>query len=175
MLHLITTAPECAPRWSAADRSLLVESIARPQWRDSRLVLDTIPVAPYTKHYEDDEEDTPPAAESHVAHVDGQTAGELRCSPHWNGYLYVHDVVVRAEFRRQGVGRALVQRAILRSQELQLGGVMLETQNTNLPACRLYASCGLELGGFDGLLYRALTPPTTEIALFWYWLPSGSR
>lgn len=28
-------------------------------------------------------------------------------------------------------------------------GVMLETQNVNVPACQLYARCGFVLGGFD--------------------------
>ena len=44
----------------------------------------------------------------------------------------------------------------------------LETQNINVAACRLYASCGFVLAGFDGCLYRGVMPGTRENALFWY-------
>lgn len=50
---------------------------------------------------------------------------------------------------------------------------MLETQNTNLPACHLYERCGFVLGGFDRLLYRALEPASVEVAVFWYWTPAS--
>ena len=50
----------------------------------------------------------------------------------------------------------------------QLAGVMLETQNNNVAACRLYESGGFQLVGFDRCLYRGLHPGTDEIALYWY-------
>lgn len=53
------------------------------------------------------------------------------------------------------------------------GSVMLETQNINVVACRLYESCGFVLGGFDACLYRGVMPGTREIALFWYLLFQG--
>ena len=49
-----------------------------------------------------------------------------------------------------------------------LPGIMLETQNNNVAACRFYESCGFHLGGFDRELYRGITPDTDETALFWY-------
>jgi streptothricin acetyltransferase len=45
---------------------------------------------------------------------------------------------------------------------------MLETQNNNVGACKLYEACGFTLGGFDRYLYRGEMPDTREIALFWY-------
>jgi ribosomal protein S18 acetylase RimI-like enzyme len=47
-------------------------------------------------------------------------------------------------------------------------GMMLETQNNNVAACRFYESCGFELGGFDAYLYKGLNRTTDEIALYWY-------
>jgi hypothetical protein len=47
---------------------------------------------------------------------------------------------------------------------------MLETQNINVAACRLYERCSFVLGGFDACLYRGVMPGTREIALFWYLL-----
>lgn len=122
-------------------------------------------VTPYVKTYVPD---APEDAECHVAFVGDEAAGELRCARHWNGYLCVHDLVVGAAFRRQGVGAALVQHAKKRARELHLAGVTLETQNTNWPACQLYERCGFELGGFDRFVYKALDEGSSEIALFWY-------
>jgi streptothricin acetyltransferase len=45
---------------------------------------------------------------------------------------------------------------------------MLETQNNNVAACRLYESGGFQLAGFDRCLYKGLHPDTDEIALYWY-------
>jgi RimJ/RimL family protein N-acetyltransferase len=45
---------------------------------------------------------------------------------------------------------------------------MLETQDNNVPACRLYARCGFQLRGFDTHLYKGDDPSTDEIALYWY-------
>ena len=68
------------------------------------------------------------------------------------------------------MGRALLQHAVAWARERQLAGVMLETQNNNVAACRLYESCGFQLGGFDRYLYKGLHPDTDEIALYWYLL-----
>jgi hypothetical protein len=46
--------------------------------------------------------------------------------------------------------------------------MMLETQDNNVLGCRLYASCGFELRGFDTHLYKGLDPSSDEIALYWY-------
>ena len=69
-----------------------------------------------------------------------------------------------------GVGRALMDRAIAWAVERGLPGVRAETQSNNVPACKLYESCGFRLGGFDRDLYRGLDEGTTEVALFWYLL-----
>ncbi|MET4577673.1 GNAT family N-acetyltransferase [Ottowia thiooxydans] len=169
MLEIALVNLELAPSWSAADRSFLVEYSANPRLERGHLLLDPIPVDPYVKTYSVDAHQE---AECHVALVDGKVAGELRCGPYWNGYLYVHDLVVGVGYRRQGVGEALVRHSIRRANTMALQGVMLETQNTNWPACCLYERCGFQLGGFDKLLYKALEPSSTELALFWYWTPN---
>lgn len=171
MLNISPVAAHEAPRWTAQDRSLLVDSVATPESLRERLVLHWASVRPYVKTYV---VDAPEDAECHVAFVGDEAVGELRCARHWNGYLCVHDLVVGAAFRRQGVGLALVQHAKARARALRLAGVTLETQNTNLPACQLYERCGFELGGFDRLVYMALEEGSSEIALFWYWVVSDA-
>lgn len=103
-----------------------------------------------------------------IAYLDGQPAGQVRLGRWWNRFAYVEDIQVRPGCRRQGVGRLLIGQAISWARGGGFPGLMLETQDINLAACRLYASCGLVLGGFDAYLYKGLDPTTDEIALYWY-------
>jgi len=59
-------------------------------------------------------------------------------------------------------------RAVAWAETKQLPGIMLETQNNNVAACRFYERCGFKLGGFDRYLYKGITQSTEEIALYWY-------
>lgn len=102
------------------------------------------------------------------AYVDGELAGQIVLFKNWNGYAYIDDIAVDASFRRQGVGRALIQQAITWAKETRLPSLMLETQNINVAACRFYQRCGFTLGGYDRYLYQGLHPGTEEIALYWY-------
>jgi ribosomal protein S18 acetylase RimI-like enzyme len=130
-------------------------------------------VPPYTKQYPRNEIDL----ESYLAQLDkgiffayagGQLAGQIILFKNWNGYAYIDDIAVDARFRRQGIGRALIQQAIAWAKARRLPGIMLETQNINVPACLFYQRCGFVLGGFDRYLYRGLDPDTEEIAMYWY-------
>lgn len=104
------------------------------------------------------------------AYVDDELAGQIRLWKHWNAYAYIDDIAIETKYRGQGVGRALIERAIEWAKSKSLPGIMLETQNNNVAACRLYERCGFELGGFDAYLYKGLDPTTDEIALYWYLL-----
>ena len=103
-----------------------------------------------------------------LAYVDNKIAGEVRMSTSWNKFALLDDFVVDPNYRRRGVGRSLIRRCVEWAKAKDFHGVHLETQDINVPACQLYASCGFELHGFDTHLYKALAPSTDEIALFWY-------
>jgi streptothricin acetyltransferase len=149
---------------------------------DSKLVLHAengiigysiVKVQPYQKRYPIEEVDyasyaSDPDKTIFFADVDGQLAGLVRLLKHWNAYAYIDDLVVDARFRKLGLGRALVERVVDWAKGRGFPGVMLETQNNNVAACRLYESCGFELGGFDRCLYKGLNRMTDEIALYWY-------
>ncbi len=151
---------------------------------DSRLVVfaendiiryTIVNVPPYQKRYPPEELDYPtylhhPDKAIFCAYADGQLAGQVIVRKYWNRFAHIDDIVVDVSFRRQGVGRALLQHAVAWARDRQLAGVMLETQNNNVVACRLYESCGFQLGGFDRCLYQGLQPGTDEIALYWYLL-----
>ncbi len=149
---------------------------------DSHLVLTVengnisyriFPVEPYEKQYPVDATDyskyvCDPDKTVFFAEVDGELAGQIRLITWWNEYAYIDDIVVEPRFRGQGVGRALIQRAIEWANNGNFPGLMLETQNNNVRACQLYESCGFTLGGFDKYLYKGINPATDEIALYWY-------
>ena len=57
-------------------------------------------------------------------------------------YLYIHDIIVREEFRGKGIGRQLIQRCINLAIERKYCKVTLEVRNDNVIAKRLYESFG---------------------------------
>jgi ribosomal protein S18 acetylase RimI-like enzyme len=104
----------------------------------------------------------------YLAYVDENLAGQIILWENWNGYGYINDIAVDARYRRLGIGRQLIARAVEWARARGLPGLMLETQDINVAACRFYASCGFRLGGFDQYLYRGLHPEMDEVALYWY-------
>ena len=70
--------------------------------------------------------------------------------------------------RRTGIGKALIQSTINWAKNKKCLGIMLETQNINVPAVQFYLRCGFEVAGFDKYLYKGLDPDSNEIALFLY-------
>jgi ribosomal protein S18 acetylase RimI-like enzyme len=132
-----------------------------------------VDVPPYTKQYGAEEVDPGAYIDNpdrivFFAYLDNEVAGQIRVMKYWNGYAYIDAIAVESRFRRQGVGRALIGRATEWAKAKGFPGLMLETQNNNVAACKLYASCGFELRGFDTHLYKGLNPNTDEIALYWY-------
>jgi streptothricin acetyltransferase len=67
--------------------------------------------------------------------------------------LRVWEFHVHPDFRRMGIGRALMERVIAKAREERLPALMLETQNTNVPAIRFYRRMGFRLESID------LSPP----------------
>ena len=75
------------------------------------------------------------------------------------------DIRVDHAYRRQGVGRALIEAAVAWSRARGLVRMKIETQNTNVAACRFYHAMGARLGGVERLAY---TNAPDEVELDWY-------
>ena len=155
------------------DGSFTVDARLVLSARDGEISYTIEPVQPYRKRYPAEQFDwntfiSNPDKAIYLAYVDGQLAGQIILWKNWNGFGYIEDIAVDVHFRRQGIGRRLIEQAITWAKERGLPGLMLETQNINVAGCSLYDACGFHLGGFDQDLYRAIDPDTTEIALFWY-------
>ncbi len=163
----------CIQDVAKVDASFLVDSRLRLHAEDGQVGFSVIGVAPFRKRYPQDSIDyaaylNSPGRVIYLAYADGQVAGLIRLRTNWNRYAYVEDIAVDVRFRRRGIGRMLLSRAIEWARGRGLPGVMLETQDNNVAACKLYQSVGFQLGGFDRLLYRGLQADTQEVALYWY-------
>jgi ribosomal protein S18 acetylase RimI-like enzyme len=73
------------------------------------------------------------------------------------GLLYLDELHVLAEYRRRGVGRALLAAAVDLADELGLAGIRLLTRPDNRPARALYDSFGFR--GSETLLYQIRVEP----------------
>ena len=59
-------------------------------------------------------------------------------------------------YKRQGIGSALINISIEWAKHKNSHGLMLETQDNNLIACKFYHNCGFKIGSVDTcLLYTS--------------------
>ncbi|CAF1519544.1 unnamed protein product [Rotaria magnacalcarata] len=79
------------------------------------------------------------------------------------------DLRVLPTYRHLGVGRALFKHAIEWCKQQRITTCMsIETQNTNVSACRFYAAMGARLGDIDRKAYEHNEQVKDEIRLNWY-------
>ncbi|KQL18380.1 GNAT family N-acetyltransferase [Cytobacillus solani] len=127
---------------------------------------------PYFKKYEDEEMDDSYIEEEgkvvYFFYAENTCIGQIRIRSSWNGYAFIEDIAVAEEYRKKGVGTALLNKAIEWAKENNLCGLMLETQDINVSACHFYAKNNFVIGAIDTMLYSNL-PTAKEIAIFWYY------
>lgn len=140
---------------------------------DNQITYSIIPVPPYEKILAVEPEEYAsfihdPQKVIFFADVDGKPVGQIKLLPWWNKFAYIEELVVNTPFRGKGVGGALMKRGIEWARAQNFPGIMLETQNNNVPACKLYERCGFTLGGFDLHAYKNFPESKNEIAVYWY-------
>jgi len=74
---------------------------------------------------------------------------------------WVEDLVVERDYRRQGIGTALILAAKEWCQQKRISRLTLEMQPKNYPAIQLARKLGFEYSGFNDQYY-----PKQEIAIF---------
>jgi ribosomal protein S18 acetylase RimI-like enzyme len=95
--------------------------------------------------------------------------GQIILKRWWNMFAWVDDIRVSSEYRRSGVGKALMDAAVGWARINGYPGIKLETSDINVPACSFYSKYGFIFSGMDTLLYHAGENPH-ETAMFWYFL-----
>ena len=163
--------PQESPQTHSFSRKFLVTSRLVLAIENERLVYTVIPVEPYERDIPAEDvdygfDDAGPTI--FFAEAGGKPVGRIKMMRWWNRFAYVEDLVVNPEYRGEKLGRTLLARGIEWARENKFPGVMLETQDDNVPACTLYQSCGFVLSGFDRNVYKAFNPDTRETALYWY-------
>ena len=87
----------------------------------------------------------------------------------WNNYAFIEDIKVDSNFRRLGIGKALLETAKAWTLEKDLLGIMIETKNDNVAACRFYEDNGFSIKGFDFNLYKGMETAYNAFAIYWYY------
>jgi ribosomal-protein-alanine N-acetyltransferase len=81
-----------------------------------------------------------------LAEIDGRVAGYILF---WllPGTIDIHNVAVRSDFRRRGLGRRLLEQVVLEARGRASSRITLEVRKSNLSAQKLYESMGFTVTG----------------------------
>ncbi|WP_155589955.1 GNAT family N-acetyltransferase [Lysinibacillus cavernae] len=127
---------------------------------------------PYFKKYDDDEIDLSYIEEDEKAvffyYVENNCVGHIKMCTNWNGYALIENIAVAKDYRKNGVGTALLNKAMEWARERDCCGLMLETQDINVSACYFYAKNHFVIGAVDTMLYSNFQT-ANEKAIFWYY------
>ena len=85
-----------------------------------------------------------------------------------SGALQIVDFRVDFDFRRQGLGSALLYAAINEARARELRAVAVETTTDNYPAASLLGRCGFEIAGLDERRASNHDLVKEAVTLFWY-------
>ncbi|ULO08545.1 GNAT family N-acetyltransferase [Paenibacillus sp. 19GGS1-52] len=103
----------------------------------------------------------------YLYYFDNNCIGQIKLRAHWNGYAFIEDISVAKKMRGKSIGTALLNKAAEWAKQNKLMGLVLETQDVNLLACRFYAKNNFIIGAVDTMMYSNF-PTANEIAIYWY-------
>lgn len=69
-------------------------------------------------------------------------------------YMYLYDLKVNKEYRRQHIGRLLIQKSKETAKQKGYSGLYTQGQDDNPGACLFYLKSGFYIGGLDTNIYR---------------------
>jgi ribosomal protein S18 acetylase RimI-like enzyme len=138
-------------------------------WNFSEELLDI----PYEYKYSDDNEDysefiNNPNKTIYFYYSENICIGQIIIRKYWNKFTFIQDISVLKNHKHKGIGHLLMDKALDWTKESNLNGMMLETQDVNVAACRFYKKYGFILGGVDTMLYSNFENADQK-ALFWYY------
>jgi GNAT superfamily N-acetyltransferase len=83
----------------------------------------------------------------------------------WHERLVLWFLYIAPEWRRRGIGRALIERVEDHGRQVGATHVWLETSNVNVPGVAAYERLGYSLCGADRLYYGSYMPGEAAIYL----------
>ena len=129
--------------------------------------------APYTQHFKPGEDEIQMIQQTmqagwSIGAFDGiELAAIAIASPEtWNNTLRIWEFHVVESHRRMGIGQQLMDRLAQRAAPAGLRAMVVETQNTNVPAIRFYRKAGFVVEGIDISYYTNHDYPDREMAVF---------
>ncbi len=84
----------------------------------------------------------------------------------WNTSLCLQELHVAPEFRRQGIGRLLLETLTAHAREQGVRCIVCETQTTDVAAIQFYLAVGFRLEGIDLAYYTNEDQEQGEVAVF---------
>lgn len=148
------------------------------------LMLEEVPVAPYTKdlsqyeHACEYEQQFDIATWRFFMAFDGETpVGALTLAGTTEGMHMLHgrtdacvlwDIRVADGYKHQGIGQRLFDMAVVCARTAGYRHMIIECQNNNVPACRFYRKQGAVLGKVDAYAYWDDPAIRSEVQLIWY-------
>lgn len=145
-----------------------------PTDQNTIFILELVSLAePYVKHFDPSEEDIQHCQEAlragwSMGAFDGEepVAVAIAEPEGWNDTLRVWEFHVAECYRGRGIGRQLMDRLAERARPAGLRSMVVETQNTNVPAIRFYRKAGFAIEGIDISYYTNQDYPEGEMAVF---------
>jgi len=98
--------------------------------------------------------------------VDGVLIGAIEaCIEAWTNRLRITELWVADSFRKQGIGKKLLQKAKEYARSERVRSIVLETQSSNVNAIGFYLYEGFSLIGMDTSCYQTNDSSTKETRL----------
>jgi len=105
-------------------------------------------------------------SEVYIAELNGEESAIMVIQQiEWNNTLLIHDLYVDERFKKNGIGRSLIEVAKKRATELGVRSITLETQTSNYPAVQFYMKNDFELIGFNLISYSNEDSMKNEIRI----------
>jgi ribosomal protein S18 acetylase RimI-like enzyme len=101
-------------------------------------------------------------------HEDALVASLIAQPRHHLKTLHIIDLRIDYDFRRQGIGTAMIFQMIQLARDGELRAVSIETLTNNLPASSLLVKSGFELSGVDTRRRSNHDMVKEAATLFWY-------
>ena len=160
-LRIVESSPASINDFNKVGSTFEVKSRLAPYMKEGQFgyTLEAVPGV-YRKSYRNDEFDCTtyignPDKILYLACIDGEAVGQIALRRWWSRLAWIEEIRVESRYGRMRVGTKLMDAAIEWARKSGMPGIMIETQDTNAPACLLYRQYGFSLAVLTGYFIGA--------------------